>query len=85
MAGKIDMFTIIQGPLQDGWRAAPSISDTGKRQDLDLIQDVLAQTTKLDTVAGVAFHRPEVGSFVRVLFLIHHLRDVGDVSQLGDV
>lgn len=50
------MFTIIQGSLQDGRRAAPSVTNPCKGQDLDLIQDVLAQPSQLDAVAGVALH-----------------------------
>lgn len=71
------MYTIIQGSLQNGWRAAPSVTDPGKGQDLDLIQDILAQTSQLDAVAGVALHRPGAGSRVRVLLLVHHLRHSG--------
>lgn len=68
------VFTIIQGPLQNGGRAAPPVSDAREGQDLDLVQDVLAQTAQLDAVAGVALHRPEVRRCVRVLLLIHDLK-----------
>lgn len=71
------MFTIVQGSLQNGRRAAPSITDPGKGQDLDLIQDVLAQTSQLDAVAGVALDRPEAGCRVGVLLLVHHLKHAG--------
>lgn len=71
----MDHFTIIQGSLQDGRRAAPPVSDSCERQHLDLVEDVLAQASQLDAVAGVALHRPEVRSSVRVFFLIHHLEN----------
>lgn len=72
------VFTIIQGPLQNGRRAAPSVSYAREGQDLDLIQDVLAQTAQLDAVAGVALHCPEVGSRVRILLLKHDLKRTDD-------
>lgn len=71
------MFTVVQGSLQNGWRAAPSVTDPCKGQDLDLIQHVLAQTSQLDAVAGVALHRPGAGGLVRVLLLVHDLRHSG--------
>lgn len=71
----MDNFTVVQGSLQDGRRAAPPISDPSEGQDLDLVEDVLAQTGQLDAVTGVALHRPEVRSGVRVFFLVHHLED----------
>lgn len=68
-----EFFTVVQGSLQDGRRAAPPVSDASEGQNLDLVEDVLAQTGELDAVAGVALHRPEVGSGVRVLLLVDHL------------
>lgn len=58
------MLTIIQGPLQNGRQAAPSISYTCESQDLDFIEDILSQTAQLHTVSSVAVHHPEVGSCV---------------------
>lgn len=71
------IFTIVQGSLQDGRGAAPSIADPCKGQDLDLVEDILAQTRQLDAVAGVALNRPEAGSCVRVLLLVQHLKHSG--------
>lgn len=71
------MFTIVQGSLQNGRRAAPPIADPCEGQDLDLVQDVLAQTGQLDAVAGVALHRPEAGRRVGVLLLVHDLKYAG--------
>lgn len=71
------MFTIVQGSLQNGRRAAPPISDPCKGQDLDLIKNILAQTGQLDAVAGVALDRPEAGSRVGVLLLVHDLKYSG--------
>lgn len=65
--------TIVQSPLQDGRRARPSISDPCESQNLDLVKHILPQTSQLDAVGGVPFHRPEMGCGVRVLLLIHHL------------
>ena len=70
-------FTVVQGPLQNGRRAAASVTDPCEGQDLDLIQDVLVQTGQLDAVAGVALHRPGAGGRVRVLLLVHDLRHRG--------
>lgn len=70
-----DIFTVVQGSFQDGRRAAPPVSDSSEGQNLDLVEDVFAQTGQLDAVAGVALHRPEVWSGVRVFFLVDHLED----------
>lgn len=58
------MFTIVQGSLQNGWKAAPSVSDSSESQDLNLIQDIFAQTSQLDTVASIALNWPETRSCV---------------------
>lgn len=65
--------TIIQSPLQDGWRTGPSISNSCKSQNLDFIEHVFAQTSQLNTVCGIALHCPEVDCTVRVLLFVHHL------------
>lgn len=78
------MFTVVQGSLQNGGRAAPAVTDPSEGQDLDLVQDVLAQSRQLDAVAGVPFHRPGAGSRVRVLLLVHHLRHSGHARLRSD-
>lgn len=66
-------MTIIQGPFQDGRRAAPPVADAGEGEHPDLVEDVLAQTRQEDAVAAVAVHRPEARSCVRVLLLVNDL------------
>lgn len=70
------MFTIVQGSLQNGRQAAPSVSDSSESQDLNLIQDIFAQTCQLDTVASIALNWQETRSCVRVLLLIHNLKHI---------
>lgn len=65
--------TIIQSPLQDGWRTGPSNSNPRESQNLDLIQNVFPKTGELNAVGGVPLHHPEVDRTVRVLLFEHHL------------
>lgn len=66
-------LTIIQSPLQDVWRAGPSIPNPCESQNLDLVEDVFPQTSQLDTMGGIPLHCPEVDCTVRVLLFVHHL------------
>ena len=69
----VQPLTVIKGPLQNGGRAGPAISDAGEGQDLNLVQHVLPQPGQLHAVTGVALHRPEPQVRVQVLLLIGHL------------
>lgn len=69
------ILTVIKRSLKDGRSTWHAVAYACEGQNLDLIEDVLSQTSELNAVCGISLHRPEPQSSICILFLVDHLKD----------